>query len=141
MTLDIDNPRILTAIAQVDLPDHPRSDHSNLILSVSTTLGNCYQVRGFLPLNQVQPASRLNNTTHLTRLESESRILELLLHVALAKVAQVTALASRGTVGLGGGEIAEGNGSALDSRLVGLNDLEGFFFGAGDVRLARLVSI
>lgn len=46
-----------------------------------------------LPLDQVQTTSSLHNTAHLARLEAKGGILKLLLHVSLAKVAEVASLA------------------------------------------------
>lgn len=54
-----------------------------------------------LPLNQVQAASRLDDTAHLPRLQAKGGVLKFLLHVALAKVAQVAAFAGGGAVRLG----------------------------------------
>lgn len=87
-----------------------------------------------VPFNKVQAACRLNDAAHLAGLEAKGGVLELLLHVALAKVAQVAALAGRGAVRLGGGDVAEA-GAQLDLLLVALEDRAGFFLGAGDFGL------
>lgn len=52
-------------------------------------------VLGNVPLNQMQPTSRLNNAAHLTRLERKRSLLKLLLHIAMAKVPEITTLARR----------------------------------------------
>lgn len=89
----------------------------------------------YVPLDQVQTTRRLDHAAHLAGLEVESGILKLLLHVALAKVSQVAALACGRAVGLGGGELAEGDVSRLDRGFVALDDGEGFVFCACDFRL------
>lgn len=88
----------------------------------------------------MQSTCRLHDTAHLTGLESKGRILEFFLHVALAKVAEIAALAGRGAVGFGGGELTEGDFARLDSGLVGFDDLEGVVSGAGDFRLGQIMS-
>lgn len=50
---------------------------------------------GRLPLDQVQTTRRLNYAADSTLLERKSSLLELLLHISLAKVSQVAALARR----------------------------------------------
>lgn len=89
-----------------------------------------------LPLNQVQPTRRLDHAAHLPRLERKSRILKLLLHITLAKVPEITALAGRRAVALGEGQLPEGNGARLDLLLVGEDDLHGLILGARDLGLA-----
>ena len=84
-----------------------------------------------LPLDEMQPAGGLHDAADLAGLEAERGVLELLLHVALAKVAEVAALAGAAAVGLGEGQLAEGDFAGLDLGLVGLDDLEGLVFGAG----------
>ena len=93
-----------------------------------------------LPLDQVQTTSSLHNTAHLARLEAKGGILKLLLHVSLAKVAEVASLARRGAIRLGEGELAEGDAARLDLVLVGLDDLVGVLLGAGDFSLDMFVS-
>jgi hypothetical protein len=49
---------------------------------------------------------------------------------------QVTALASRAAVALGGGKVTQTRRPALDLALVVADDNAGLFFGAGNLRLA-----
>lgn len=67
-------------------------------------------------------------------MQTKGGILKLLLHVTLAKVAEVAALAGGGAVGLGEGELAEGD-AAVDFCLVGLDDGEGLVLCACDFGL------
>jgi hypothetical protein len=83
----------------------------------------------------MQTAGRLDDAAHLAGLQAKGRDLELLLHVALAEVAQVAALAGRRAVGLGEGELAEGDAAGVDLGLVGLDDGEGLVFRARDLGL------
>lgn len=89
-----------------------------------------------VPLNQMQATGGFNNATHLAGLEGKRGVLELLLHVTAAKVAQIAALSRRGAVGLSRSKVAQRRGAGLDLCFVGLDDLHGLFFGAGDVGLA-----
>lgn len=83
----------------------------------------------------MQTAGRLDDAAHLAGLQAKGRDLELLLHVALAEVAQVAALAGGRAVGLGEGELAEGDAAGVDLGLVGLDDGEGLVFRARDLGL------
>ena len=90
------------------------------------------RVVGFgVPLDEMQPAGRLDDAADLAGLETERGLLELPLHVALAKIAQVAALAGAAAVGLGEGQLAEGDVARLDLGLVRLEDLEGLVLGPG----------
>lgn len=91
---------------------------------------------GDSPLDQVQSALRLDDAAHLSRLQRKGGLLKLLLHVSLAKVAQVASLAGTAAVALGQGEFAEVDIAALDAGLVGLDDLAGIVLGASDLALA-----
>lgn len=88
------------------------------------------------PFNQVQPTRRLDDAANLARVEAESSILELLLHVALAEVTQVAPLTGAAAVGLGQGELAKGGLTRLDLLLVGLDDVQGVLLAAGDLCLS-----
>lgn len=89
-----------------------------------------------VPFNQMQATGSLDNAAHLARLKGKRGFFKLLLHVAAAKVAKIAALSRRRAVGLGRGEVAERCGARLDLGLVGLDDIHGLFFGAGDFGLA-----
>lgn len=83
----------------------------------------------------MQPARRINHAGNLTWPQRKSGLLKGGLHVALSKVTQVTALPGAAAVGFGDGQVAERGLAALDARLVALDDLAGFVFGAGDFGL------
>lgn len=84
----------------------------------------------------MQPASRLDHAAHLAGLQGERGVLELLLHVALAEVAEVAALAGGAAVALGGGELAEGRPARPDLLLVVADRGERLVLGARDGGLA-----
>lgn len=110
-------------------------------LGALATLEWGWDVRDGVPLNQMQTAGRLDDAAHLAGLQAEGGVLKLLLHVALAKVAQIAALAGRGAVGLGQGELAQGDGARLDLLLVAAEDLEGLILGARDFGLVAFPSL
>lgn len=70
----------------------------------------------------MQPRRGLDNMTDLTRLQVESSIFKLLLHIALAEVAQISHLACTAAIRLTHSKISQGGLSAADSLLVGQND-------------------
>lgn len=80
----------------------------------------------------MQPARRVHDARDAAGLQGKGGLLELLLHVALAKVAEVAALAGAAAVGLGDGELLQGGVAALDALLVALDDLLGVILGARD---------
>lgn len=88
----------------------------------------------------MQSTSRVHNAADLAGLQRKSGILKLLLHVAASKVAEVAPLPSRGAVGLGQGQLSEGNGAGLDALFESLQGGEGFLLGAGDLGLSLVVS-
>ena len=61
----------------------------------------------------MQTARRVDDGADLSGLEGKGGLLKLLLHIALAKVAQVAALAGAAAVGLGLGQLAEGDEGQL----------------------------
>ena len=92
--------------------------------------------RVIIPLNQVQTASGLDDSTHLTRLEAKRSLLEFLLHISAPKIAQIAPLPGRRAIRLGGSQIPQGSGAALDLGLVGLDDFHGLVLGPCDLGLA-----
>lgn len=84
----------------------------------------------------MQAAIRLDHLAHLAGLQRKRSLLEGLLHVSLAKVPQITALAGAAAVALAHGQLAEGDLAALDAGLVALDDGAGLVLGAGDFALA-----
>lgn len=85
----------------------------------------------------MQTTCGIHYARHLTRLEGKGGLLECLLHVALAKVAEVSLLAGAAAVGLGDGQLTQAHLAARDTGLVALDDLAGVFLGAGDLGLER----
>lgn len=85
----------------------------------------------------MQSARRGNNPAHLPRLQRESRVLKLLLHVASPEVAEIAPLPGAGAVRLRLGQVAQAGLAALDGLLVALEHVPGFLFGAGDGGLYR----
>lgn len=81
----------------------------------------------------MQATGCVHYTRDVTRLERESGVLELLLHVATAEIPEVAPLTCAAAIGLGNCEVAEGDLAALDALLVSLDDLLCFFFAASDV--------
>lgn len=110
--------------------------------SISDTLQNNLSLRLLRnllqPLNQMQSARRLDHMTQLSRLQRKRRILELLLHVSAAKIAQITHFTGRAAVGLGDGEVSETGLAGADLLLVSEDDGHGFVFGALDLGLESL---
>lgn len=83
----------------------------------------------------MQTTARLDDATHLARLEGEGGLLKLLLHHVLAEESEVAVLPGGGAVGLCEGEVAEGSLAGLDALLVGFDDLLGLFAGPRDLGL------
>lgn len=83
----------------------------------------------------MQPTRRVHHPGYLARLQRKGRLLKRLLHVAVAKDSEVTTLPGTAAIGLGHGQLAQGDLAALDTLLVSLDDLAGVVFGAGDLGL------
>ena len=96
---------------------------------------NLTEAEMLLPLNQVQAAGCLYDAAHLAGLQSTGGLFKFLLHVAVAKVAQISSLAGRRAVGLGKGKLAEGGGTRFDVFLMSLDNLEGVVLRSGNVGL------
>lgn len=82
------------------------------------------------PLNQMQSTGRVHDARDAAGLQRKGSFLELLLHVPLAKVAQVAALPGTAAVGLGDGQLLQGGVAALDALLVVFDDSLGLALGA-----------
>lgn len=74
------------------------------------------------PFNYMETARRFNDTADLTNLQRKGCLLELALHVSLAKVAQVAALPRAATIALGHSKIAKTALATFDLLLVTAND-------------------
>lgn len=83
----------------------------------------------------MQTTRSIDDARGAAGLQSESGLLELLLHVALTKVTEVAPLPSAAAVGLLDGQLLQGGLTALDALLVALDDLLSVGLGAGDVGL------
>lgn len=84
------------------------------------------------PLNQMQAARGVHDARDAAGLQGEGGLLELLLHITLAEVAEVAALPGAAAVGLGDGKVLQGGLAALDALLVALDDLPCVVLGARD---------
>lgn len=84
----------------------------------------------------MQSTSRLDHAAHLPRLQGESSLFELLLHVSLAKVAQVSSLARRAAVAFGHGQLAQRRGAGPDLLLVALDDRQRLLLRPANLSLA-----
>ena len=89
----------------------------------------------YKPLNQVETARRVDDARDLARLQGEGGVLKLLLHVTPSKVSQVAPLTRAAAVGLGQGQLAQGDLALLDALLVGLDDGVGLALAACDLGL------
>lgn len=83
----------------------------------------------------MQPTRSIYYARDATRLQGKGSVLKLALHVALAKVPQIAALAGTATVRLGDGEVLQGRLAAVDALLVVLDNLLCVFLRARDRRL------
>lgn len=86
----------------------------------------------------MQTAGRLHNFTHLAWRKSKGSIFELLLHISLAKVSQISSLASRRAVRLGKSKLAKADATRLDLSLVLLEDLKSLLLGTSNLGLRWL---
>ena len=89
-----------------------------------------------VPLDQVQSRRRLHDAADLALLQRERRLLELLLHLAGAEVAEVAALARAAAVALGRGQAGERVLAGLDALLVRRQHHARLALGARDAALA-----
>lgn len=83
----------------------------------------------------MQAARRVHHRRNLPGLERKGGILKLLLHIALAEVAQVPLLAGAGAVRFDLGELAERRLAVLDFLFVLLDQGQCLVFCAGDLAL------
>lgn len=78
-------------------------------------------------------AARLNDVTDLTWFQRERRFFKLLLHLAVAKVAEIATLAGAAAVRLARGQLAETGRARPDARLVTQDDGQRLLLGSRDV--------
>lgn len=78
----------------------------------------------------MQPARRIHHSRNTTRLQRKRRLLKLALHIALAKVSQVAALARAAAVRLGDRQVLQRRLAAGDALLVRLDDCLRVLLGA-----------
>ncbi len=83
----------------------------------------------------MQTAGRVHNSAELARPQGKGGLLELLLHVASAEVAQVTSLTGAAAVRLALGQLAQRDVALLDTFLVALDDGSRLVLGTRDLGL------
>jgi hypothetical protein len=85
----------------------------------------------------MHPTLRINDPTHLARLEGECRVLERLLHLSTRKPAEIAAFSMRAAIRVLLCKRREFRWIPSNFGLIFLEKRYSFVFGAGDVRLGE----